>query len=73
MREDVAGRMADGDAFSAIATSYYDRLVDLFKIIDGGDPSIGLPAYNGGLFASEAAPMLYRVRLSDDEIGADHL
>ena len=63
VREDIAGRMADADAFSAIATNYYDRLVNLFKIIDNGDPSIGLPAYNGGLFASEAAPMLERVRL----------
>ena len=25
VREDIAGRMADGDAFSAIATNYYDR------------------------------------------------
>ena len=68
VREDIAGRMADGDAFSAIATNYYDRLVNLFKIIDNGDPSIGLPAYNGGLFASEAAPILDRVRLSDDKV-----
>ena len=68
VREDIAGRMADGDAFSAIATNYYDRLLNIFKIIDNGDPSIGLPAYNGGLFAAEAAPILDRVRLSDDEI-----
>ena len=68
VRQDIANRMADGDAFSTKATNYYDRLVTLFKIIDSGDPSIGLPAYNGGLFASESAPMLERVRLSDDEI-----
>ena len=68
VREDVAGRMADGDAFSAVATNYYDRLLNLFKIIDNGDPSIGLPAYNGGLFASEAAPILNHVRLSDGEV-----
>ena len=68
VREDIAGRMADGDAFSAKATIYYDRLVNLFKIIDSGDPSIGLPAYNGGLFASESAPILNRVPLSDAEI-----
>lgn len=67
VREDIAARMADGDAFSAIATNYYDRLLNLFKIIDNGDPSIGLPAYNGGLFASEAAQILERVRLSDAE------
>ncbi len=68
VRYDIANRMKDDDTFSGIATNYYDRLVNLFKIIDSGDPSIGLPAYNGGLFASEAAPMLDRVRLSDAEI-----
>ena len=68
VREDIAGRMADGDAFSAIATNYYDRLLNLFKIINSGDPSIGLPAYNGGLFASDTAPMLEVIRLSDAEI-----
>ena len=68
VRYDIANRMKDDDTFSGMATNYYDRLVNLFKIIDSGDPSIGLPAYNGGLFASEAAPMLERVRLSDAEI-----
>ena len=32
--------------------------MNLFKIIDKGDPSIGLPPYNGGLFASDAAALL---------------
>ena len=68
VRDDIAGRMAVGDAYSAIATNYYDRLVNLFKIIDKGDPSIGLPPYNGGLFASEAAPLLESVRLADAKI-----
>ena len=68
VRYDIANRMKEDDTFSGMATNYYDRLVNLFKIIDSGDPSIGLPAYNGGLFASEAAPMLERVRLSDAEI-----
>ena len=57
--------MAEGDTYSALATNYYDRLVNLFKIIDMGDTSIGLPPYNGGLFASEAAPLLEESRLSD--------
>ncbi|MDE0080413.1 MAG: hypothetical protein OXO50_23035, partial [Caldilineaceae bacterium] len=33
--------------------------------IDKGDPTIGLPPYNGGLFAQQAAPLLEQVRLSD--------
>ncbi len=65
VRDDVAKRMQDGDAFSSMAKNYYDRLVTLFTLIDAGDPSIGLPPYNGGLFASDAAPLLQQVRLAD--------
>ena len=68
VRDDIAGRMEDEDTYSAIATNYYDRLINLFKMIDKGDPSIGLPPYNGGLFASEAAPLLESVRLADAQI-----
>ena len=61
VRDDIARRMADGDTYSAMATNYYDRLVNLFRIIDMGDESIGLPPYNGGLFASAAASLVGRV------------
>ena len=57
--------MAEKDTFSTQATNYYDHLMTLFKLIDKGDPSIGLPPYNGGLFVSEAAEVLEKVRLSD--------
>ena len=60
MREDVARRMAEGDTFSSTAGHYYNRLTELFRQIDQGDESIGLPPYNGGLFAPEAAPILQR-------------
>ena len=40
----------------------------LFRLVDRGDPSIGLPPYNGGLFSSAAAPLLEQVRLSDATI-----
>ena len=65
VREDVARRMAEGDTFSATAGHYYNRLVELFRQIDEGDESIGLPPYNGGLFAPEAAPILDRIRIPD--------
>ena len=68
VRDDVARRMADNDTFSSHATSYYDHLMSLFKLIDKGDPSIGLPPYNGGLFAPEAATLLEEVRLPDKPI-----
>ena len=68
VRDDIARRMADEDTFSARAANYWSRLADLFRIIDEGDASIGLPPYNGGLFAPEAAPLLNTVRLADAEI-----
>ena len=68
VRDDVARRMEESDTFSAAASNYYDRLLNLFRIIDQGDPSIGLPPYNGGLFAREAAPLLETVRLADADV-----
>ena len=68
VRDDVATRMQIGDTFSSAATNYYDRLNTLFKLIDLGDPSIGLPPYNGGLFSRDSAPLLESVRLPDSVI-----
>ena len=65
VRDDVADRRTRGDTFSTLAASYYDHVTTLCKIIDRGDASIGLPPYNGGLFAAEAAPLLEAVRLPD--------
>ena len=65
VRDDIRDRTRKQDAFSAVVTHYYDHLMNLCRIIDGGDESIGLPPYNGGLFAEEAAPLLERVRLPD--------
>ena len=65
VRDDIAERMEKLDAFSNIASSYYDHLTTLCRLIDRGDESIGLPPYNGGLFASDAAPLLESVRLPD--------
>ena len=60
--------MDDQDTFSEVAGNYYNRLIELFKMIDKGDPSIGLPPYNGGLFASDAAPLLEKVGLPDSKV-----
>ena len=68
VRDDIAERRRALDTFSSTASNYWNRLMELFRQIDGGDPSIGLPPYNGGLFAEEAAPLLPRVRLADSEI-----
>ena len=65
VRDEVARRMAAGDTFSAAASHYYHHLTELFRQIDRGDESIGLPPYDGGLFAPAAAPLLERIRVPD--------
>ena len=65
VREHIADRLERGAVFSTSAPSYYDHLARLRGLIDRGDVSIGLPPYNGGLFAPGAAPLLERVRLPD--------
>ena len=65
VRDDIAQRKSQNDVFSGTAANYYNRLLELFRLIDKGDASIGLPPYNGGLFTSDAAPMLEAVRLPD--------
>ncbi len=65
VRDDIDKRIAAGDTFSGFASRYYDHIGTLCRQVDQGDPTIGLPPYNGGLFAQQAAPILERVRLSD--------
>ncbi len=68
VRQDIAERMQDGTVFSSVSARYYDHVMTLCGQIDKGDPPIGLPPYNGGLFAREAAPMLSTARLPDSII-----
>ncbi len=68
VREHIAHRMQQGAIFSNRATGYYDKLFNLWRLIDEGDPDIGLPPYNGGLFATDTAPLLETVRLPDAQL-----
>ena len=65
IRDEVAQIMATHGIFSDKSTVLYDHLASLFKQIGHGDPSIGLPPYNGGLFSADAAPLLETARLAD--------
>ena len=65
VRMDVKRRKDDKDAFSTSASRYWAVLEDLCRSIDCGDASIGLPPYNGGLFAPTGAPLLADIKLAD--------
>ncbi len=67
VREDIAKRIDSKDTFSATLDGYYRRVHNLFKAIDKGDSSIGLPPYNGGLFNIQQSPLLNRVEIPDSE------
>lgn len=65
-RLDVGRRMDAGDTFSAVAKTYWNRFADLAVMIDKGDPSVGLPPYNGGMFSATQTPLLGMVALPDE-------
>lgn len=68
MRFEIADRIARKQAFSNTIATYWPKLVAVFKAISEGDDQLGIPPYNGGLFAHEDAPLLRRVQLPDDVI-----
>jgi hypothetical protein len=65
MREEAAAIVDGRRAVSAQRTTWWARLTNLFAAIARGDVNMGLPPYNGGLFADADAPLLARVTLSD--------
>jgi len=71
-RDDVKRRKDAKDVFSTQFCRYWSHLQDLCQAIDQGDPSIGLPPYNGGLFNAARTPLLAAVSLND-QVMADVL
>lgn len=68
LRNDIAKRTNQGDVFSAHVSRAWQHLRGLFRAIDQGDDSIGLPPYNGGLFHEAPGDILSRVELPDAEL-----
>lgn len=65
LRLDVGKRITDGDAMSSTASRIWGQIADLSRIIDKGDVSVGIPPYNGGLFASDGGSLLDGIRIPD--------
>jgi hypothetical protein len=65
LRLDVGRRVTSGDAFSTSAARIWSHVSDLSRIIDKGDASVGIPPYNGGLFATAGTPLLTSARVPD--------
>lgn len=65
LRIDIGRRVTSGDAFSTSAARIWSHVSDLSRIIDKGDVSVGIPPYNGGLFATGGTPLLASARVPD--------
>ncbi|ELY75414.1 Eco57I restriction-modification methylase domain-containing protein [Natrinema gari] len=71
------------DAYSEHSTTMWSRLEDLFRLIDEGEESLGIPPYNGGLFNREThdflaehevsnrylAEVIYRISTTENDEG----
>lgn len=65
VRDDIARRIDRPDALSNKRPDYYDFCLKVFETIDEGDASVGVPPFDGGLFARARAALLYRARIPD--------
>lgn len=68
LRQEIKERHVQGQAQLARSTAYWSRLETIFGAISEGDDDLGIPPYNGGLFAAEGNPLLNRIKLSDDTL-----
>ena len=47
---------------------FWDHIATLTRVLDRGNPEMGLPPYDGGLFSSEPGSLLARARLTDAQL-----
>ncbi len=65
LRDAISVARDGGKVLSERSTRYWDSLADLFRLISDGDDTVGMPAYNGGLFEPARVPLLARARVAD--------
>jgi hypothetical protein len=66
---DMAAQFIDEKrTLSPRLTTWWFRLNALFQAIDEGDPDLGLPPYNGGLFDDSNAPLLETIAIPDAQL-----
>ncbi len=65
LAKDTARRLDEGYAFSPTAYGLWGNLSELFRIVNEGDPVLGVPPYNGGLFDPAKHPLLAQWKVGD--------
>lgn len=65
-RHTLAKDLDSARVFSSQSDDKFNDLRALFRIVDKGDPALGVNEYNGGLFSPEAHPWLHGRTVPDD-------
>ena len=65
LTHDIDETFKKGYELSTSSTQYYHYISNLFRLINNGDPKLGVPEYNGGLFDPVEHPFLEKQVISD--------
>ena len=65
IKKEIGEKLDKNEALSAESDIYWNRLKNLFKIINNGDKDLGVPEYNGGLFKPEKNEFLDKYNIGD--------
>ena len=64
-KKEVASRLDKNEPIATSTFGYWNKLKELFEIINIGNKELGVPPYNGGLFDSEKHHFLEKYRIGD--------
>ncbi len=67
VRYPAAQQVAAGDPSRGF-TRFWDHIAALSQVLDHGDPQLGLPPYDGGLFSTEPGSLLAQAKLTDAQL-----
>ena len=65
LREEVRDKVEAGAKWSTTMTRLWLSLRGAFQLVDAGEDTIGMPAYNGGLFNRGRSLLVERTRVTD--------
>ena len=64
-KKEIANRLDKNEPIAASTFGYWNKLKELFEIINIGNKELGVPPYNGGLFDPEKHDFLEKHRVGD--------
>jgi len=68
LTHDIDEIIKKGYELSASSTQYYHYISNLYHLINNGDPKLGVPEYNGGLFDPTEHPFLEKHAIPDSHL-----